>query len=347
MWAVVACGATTAQPHDLATTAGSSVAGASASASATGGSDSLPQGSAPAAAAGPSAGGSSTGGLAAGGEAQSDAGEAPVGGGAGGSPSIDPPVPSPGCALGRAEGPANDGTVIYRLPQGYDGVTPLPLIFTLHATNIFNDVTRLTTDERSRRYVLAGPKASSPLGTFEEGTPDIEPRLTKVLSEVCVDESRVFGAGNGSGGRVLMDWIRRRDKTSLAAPRIRAAAIVGTFYGSFSSSPLPLVFIHPTQSNNSRAVASDEDGTKALALLKRLNVCGDASSPVDAAGCGLASAPIDPGCVDYEDCAAPLRFCHHNDLGGQSAGDPWSCVATPAIFDFFEPLRGSSSASSG
>jgi len=44
---------------------------------------------------------------------------------------------------------------------------------------------------------------------------------------------------------------------------------------------------------------------------------------------------VNPGCVDFEGCTQPLRFCHHDDLSGQNNGDPWSCVATPAIYQFF------------
>jgi hypothetical protein len=279
-----------------------------------------------------------SGGLASRGGANSVAGQSDVEGGAAGHTAGDAPIPSAGCGRHGPEGPMRDGTVRYILPTSYDGVTPLPLLFVLHATNLFTDVNKLASDERAAHYVLAGPQALE-RGTFEDGR-NIEPYLTQVLSEVCVDQNEVFGAGNGSGGRVLMTWIGKRDKLGLAAPRFRAAAIVGTFYGNYGpvDPPLPLIFIHSTQSNNSRSLANDEDGTKAAAKLRALNACGESTSPVDAVGCTVASMPVSPGCVDYQGCSAPLRFCHHDDLSGQSGGDPWTCMATPAILDFFEPF---------
>ena len=248
-------------------------------------------------------------------------------------------MPSPGCARGEPSDPERDGTVRYVLPPTYDGKTPLPLVFLLHATNITNDVDRLKTDPRSTEYVLAGPQAvgAMSLGTFENGTPDIEALLTKVLSEVCADQNHIFAAGNGSGGRVAMAWVAKRQKQGKAG--VRAAAMVGTFYTNGTAPLLPLLFIHPTQSNNSRSVAQDEDGMKAATKMATLHACGATTTPVEAASCMVNQMPMDPGCADYQDCAQPFRFCHHNDLSNQSAGDPWTCMASSAIFDFFALYR--------
>ncbi|HEX2876458.1 MAG TPA: hypothetical protein VHP33_34630 [Polyangiaceae bacterium] len=248
-------------------------------------------------------------------------------------------VPSPGCARAEPNGPQSDRTVRYVLPAAYDGKTPLPLVFFLHATNIMNDFNRLTSDPRSAQYVLAGPQAvdAMSLGTFESGRPNIEALLTKVLSQVCADQNHIFVGGNGSGGRVVMSWVAQHQK--LAAPAtLRAAAMVGTFYGN-SAPLLPVLFVHSTQSNNSRALAQDEDGTKAAKKLATFNGCSESSTPVEAASCSVNQMPIDPGCVDYKDCAQPFRFCHHDDLSNQSSGDPWPCIASSAIFDFFEAQR--------
>jgi hypothetical protein len=262
------------------------------------------------------------------------------GGGAPGEVHDADVVPSPGCARGEPSGPEPDGTVRYVLPPTYDGKTPLPLVFLLHATNILSDVLQLKTDARSAEYVLAGPQAvgAMSLGTFESGMPDIEALLTKVLSQVCADQNHVFAAGNGSGGRVVMSWVTKHQKQAAATARLRAAAMVGTYYGPNTPPQLPVLFIHATQSNNSRAVAQDEDGTKAAKKLATLNGCGETTTAVEAATCG-SQMPIDPGCVDYQGCTQPFRFCHHNDLSGQSAGDPWTCIASSAIFDFFELYR--------
>ncbi len=79
-------------------------------------------------------------------------------------------------------------------------------------------------------------------------------------------------------------------------------------------------------------------GMKALALLMTANECSsDSSVPFATAGCEK-NAAIDPGCVDLDECAAPLCFCHHSSP--DSSGDPWPCFATSAIHEFFAGHRG-------
>ena len=161
--------------------------------------------------------------------------------------------------------------------------------------------------------------------------------LADTLAELCVDQRRIFGAGNGSGGRVLIkladEIIRLGNPPGL---RFRAMGVVGTYYGG-GLNPYPTIFIHPLSSLNSAGVAQDEDGTKALQLFLTRNACGATSTPVSVAGC--ASSPsVTPGCVDFDACSAPLRWCHHNE--NVTVGDPWPCFATAAIYQFFEPYLG-------
>jgi len=49
---------------------------------------------------------------------------------------------------------------------------------------------------------------------------------------------------------------------------------------------------------------------------------------------------VNPGCVDFDACAAPLRWCQHDDPIQSTAGDPWPCFASAAIFEFFAPYLG-------
>ena len=93
-----------------------------------------------------------------------------------------------------------------------------------------------------------------------------------------------------------------------------------------------MIFLHPTDSNNSASVAQDRDGLKALGFLSTANTCGESTRPVDLPGC---SGVVTPGCVDFDDCTEPLRFCHH-DINYQG-GDIWPCFGAQAIYDFFEP----------
>ena len=119
-------------------------------------------------------------------------------------------------------------------------------------------------------------------------------------------------------------------------PRFRALAVVGTYYGKYNMwQPTPLLFVHGLQSRNSANVAGDVDGTKAFTILAGMNACGQASTPVNADRCPTQSS-VDPGCVDLDGCAAPLRFCHYD---GPAEEDAWPCFASAAVSQFFERFR--------
>lgn len=225
-----------------------------------------------------------------------------------------------------------------RFPSTYDGVTPMPLLVAFHATsegagNVWFELS--DGQPQASRYVIVTPQApSSTPSTFEYHDPaDLSAILDGLLTELCVDQRRMFAVGNGSGGRFLIDWIdhmARRD-----GPRFRAAAVVGTYYGRYLQGPLATLFIHGTNSRNSAAVSLDADGTKALAIFRTRNMCGEASTPVTVAVCARTGAPPNPGCVDFDDCAAPLRWCQTDDPVQSSAGDQWPCFAGAAIHEFF------------
>ena len=292
----------------------------------------------------PGAGGGAAGGALAGGTTGSAGGM-----GGAGSDSADAPQPSPGCRLAKAQPPerTTDATfglaVARKFPPTYDGVTPMPLIFALHATNFPASyaVMDLVKDQpMAARYVIVAPqeKLENP-SNFEGREPaDFSQMMANVLDELCVDQGRIFAVGNGSGGRALVRWTSymARATATPTVPPVRAFAMVGTFIGG-NAGPHPgtTIFIHPLTSNNSRAVG-DEDGTKALAVFLKRNQCSEATVPVAAASCVAEGMPVDPGCVDFEGCALPFRFCHHDDLTKQTSGDPWTCMASPAIYQFFE-----------
>jgi len=289
------------------------------------------------------AGGSAAG---AGGSAAGAGGSAAGAGGSG-----DAPMPSAGCALAIPKPATYASTskfaVVRRFPTSYDGVTPMPLIVALHATgyNASGMASMLLNGQpAAERYVFAAPEAPRSVSTFESvAIFDVVSFFRETLAELCVDQNRIFGIGSGSGARVVIkladEIIRSINPPGL---RFRAAGLVGTFYGA-GRNAFPIIFIHPLTSRNSAAVAQDEDGTKALQLLRTRNVCAESSTPVSVAGC--ADKPtVNPGCADLDECSAPLRWCHHDDPSANQAGDPWPCFATTAIYQFFEPLLGGATA---
>lgn len=303
----------------------------------------------------PSAGQSPVGASPATGGAPSEAeAGSPSDGGGTGETEPTPAIPSPGCALAQAEVPKlgelpNSKVLVnWAVPSGYDGVTPVPLIFVLHATNQYSDSRQLDPEPSiTQSYLVAGPQAPSPSGTFETGdntldaTGSVEVILREVLATACVDEARMFAVGNGSGGRQLVRWMGTRDRAG-RTPRFRAAAIIGAYYGKVSWQPLPLLFMHALHSSYGARVAQDADGMKAFASLAAASACGTALTPVttpNVVACKTAGGMfINPGCGDVADCAEPLRFCHHDTVDDNSY-DAWPCFGPAAIAQFFDLYR--------
>jgi hypothetical protein len=254
-------------------------------------------------------------------------------------------MPSPGCARANPTPPTTAATagleVWRRFPAGYDGVTPMPLILAFHATGYTgqNMLRTLTNGQpAAERYVVAAPLATlGSAANFELYQPfDLAPMLQETLAELCVDQSRVFAVGNGSGGRSLIRFVDYAIVSATLWVRFRAAGIVGTYFSGGRERSIATIFIHPFDSPNSASIAQDRDGTKAIALFRTRNDCGESSTPVDVAGCMSGSKQVNPGCVDFDECAAPLRWCQHDDPFSSTSGDPWPCFASAAIFEFFD-----------
>ncbi len=226
------------------------------------------------------------------------------------------------------------------VPTGYDGVNPGALLLVLHATNQSGDERYLSADPTiSQHYLVAAPEVLDGVGSFESlPGKELDEVMVVVSSKLCYDSKRVFAVGNGSGGRALLRWIAGRERAG-ATLEFRALATIGAQESRVSISPTPLLFLHPLLSNISRSVVNDEDGTKHFQALVASNACGATTTPVSATSCSAAGVLIQPGCVDVDGCAAPLRFCHHDSPNGVGSGDPWPCFGTAAIAAFFEPFR--------
>jgi len=251
-------------------------------------------------------------------------------------------IPSPGCALGKLT-PTAPFHVSYGLPPSYDGLTPGPLIVELQATNTSNHVASHRAadgQDLSQRYAVVAPRPLSDNSSFESMTEAaFFTQLDEALAEVCFDTNRVFAAGNGSGGRVLitsfLKYAARAAAPGVTELRLRAAAVLGIYTGR-SKLATPLIFIHGAMVND--ASFGDTDGTKGLAQLRTTNVCGESTTPVSAEACATEGATVDPNCVDFEDCVAPLRWCQPDDPALLAGGyDPWPCFANAAIDQFFAP----------
>jgi len=243
--------------------------------------------------------------------------------------------PSPGCMLDTPAPPVVEREVRYKFPDAHDPTTPLPLMVVFHATNTNEAFPSLSNDANAQKVLIAAPREfNAPSGFETLQTPEFTELLDAWLDSLCVDEARLYAVGNGSGGRFLMKWLQAGET------RFRSAAVVGTFFGVRRWTPLPLLFVHGTESANSAGVNGDGDGTKALGELLQGNECGDTAIPVDVPGCMSGDTLVDPGCMDYEGCSAPFRFCHHDDPTQSQSGDRWACFATDEIYRHFETHGG-------
>lgn len=304
--------------------------------------------------AGEQSGGNANAGAAAapaGGESGGSGGTSSAAGGAAMGGAEPSPMPSPGCALASPTVPddiglggvdpyssMNPGWIRPNLPTSYDGVTPVPLLLTLHSTGGYSDGRYLVKDAaNAQHYLIAEGQAPQSIDTFESVDPAHFTELfNKLLATVCVDLNRLFAVGNGSGGRFMMYWLAGRAGAP-TVPAFRAVAVVGTYQHEPTPKPLPLLFLHPLSSLNSRGVAQDEDGMKGFGLLMKANQCSDDTNvPFAAEGC--TKGAINPGCIDLVRCAAPLRFCHHDE--NVTVGDPWPCFGASAVYQFFDDYRG-------
>jgi polyhydroxybutyrate depolymerase len=175
------------------------------------------------------------------------------------------PSPSAGCGKGNAAQPGvSDRTMssggverVFQLqvPERYDGVTPLPLVFGLHALTVshkvvasiagFADMARkhdfISVFPSGRLdgtipYWVAAPIADNPDVAY------ISDLLDLLASELCIDMSAVFSTGMSNGGQMSSLLACR------LAHRITAVAPVAgvEFYDECRGEPVPVIAFHGT-----------------------------------------------------------------------------------------------------
>jgi len=241
--------------------------------------------------------------------------------------------PSAGCgAGGRPEGGlvTLDAEYIYRFPEGYDGATPLPLVFAFHANanpnTQFLDATAGT--PLASDFVMAFPKSVGMGWAREVDAPRFDGMYAELLASYCIDENRVFAMGHSSGAQFIEQLLCQGET------RFRAVAPSAGASSCASWSAIPTLFIHG-QNDQERLNSGDADGAKDLAGYVTSNACQPSTLSYEVAGCMRDGMLVNPGCVSYEGCSAPMVQCSHDDpnYGGTNHG--WPCFATQAIFDFF------------
>jgi polyhydroxybutyrate depolymerase len=144
-------------------------------------------------------------------------------GGSSGTPSSEP-VPSPACAGGAMmPGPSGNQMVmatgknrrfILRLPTGYDGKRPLPVLFGFHGagggadgfeTGAWSGLSRMAADKALRIF----PQAFAG-NTWARDEPDdvmfMDALMQWLSTRVCFDTARVYATGQSSGAYFSHRW---------------------------------------------------------------------------------------------------------------------------------------------
>jgi polyhydroxybutyrate depolymerase len=257
------------------------------------------------------------------------------------------PVPaaaaSAGCTLGNAAPNLNVPNTIVTLPSGYDGSTPVPLLFAFHGANRTNTQMRMD-DSRTvgsvleSTFMMAFVKSAGNAWDVNTDYPRFEAVLDQMLTQFCVDEAALFAMGHSSGAQFIAQMLGARGERRFAG----VAPVSSSDFGA-TWDPVPTLLIHGL---NDLERPNDLDGSQDISQYTRSNQCAATVQAVSVPSCTTlagTNAQVNPGCQQYDGCSAPTLFCNHNDphyiddRGETNHG--WPCFANAQISSFFESLR--------
>jgi poly(3-hydroxybutyrate) depolymerase len=269
------------------------------------------------------------------------------------------PAPNPAPAAGTASAgcgvsqgmPANPTTIadpntILTFPQGYDGSKPFPIVFAFHGAGRTNQQMR-TQDSRTpgtqleNNYVMAFVNAQGTAWDLATDYPRFQRVITQVLAERCIDTAHIFAMGHSSGAQfiagMLGDSRARESRFAAVAP------VSSNNLNNPSWTPVPTLLIHGLMDQQR---PNDLNGAQDITQYTKANQCSGGMAQVDIGTCTslVRNATVNPGCVQYNGCAATTLFCNHNDpnytdQNGVDTNHGWPCFANNEIFSFFESTR--------
>lgn len=246
-----------------------------------------------------------------------------------------PPSPSGGCGK-----PATAGALIARagrlqtpylltLPQGYDGIDPVPLVFAFHGRTRSHqsmhdgDASHLA-EKLGGQYAVAYVKSVGPgfdqpreqrdnLQIFDALYPEL-------LASLCVDTERVFALGHSSGGLFSELLACERE------PLLRGiAAVAGAMVRPACPGRSAALLVHGERDT----VVSVSRGSSVRDHFLAANGCGTRATPVG-----------ESGCVRYAGCepSLPVEWCVHAEPTYQNTNHGWPSFASAEIARFFGSL---------
>src|SRR5204863_10209095 len=120
---------------------------------------------------------------------------------------------SAGCGLsqGIPQNPNIDSTIM-TFPQGYDGSTPVPLVFGFHGANRTNlqqqvNDSRTIGSELEQNYVMAFVKSAGTAWDLGTDYPRFQAIRSQILSRFCIDTAHVFAFGHSSGAQFIAQML--------------------------------------------------------------------------------------------------------------------------------------------
>ena len=270
-------------------------------------------------------------------------------GGAGGTRAVKPSAGSAGCALASTQVTIPNSLV--GVPTGYTGKDPVPVVIAFHAAG--NDNTSIQgafkNSDLAKKYLMVYPNSTSATTSNKTGW-SLQADKSRVLevqaailTQACVDENRVYATGHSSGAQMVAQLLCSGDGNFDAVAPVASSV----YCSKWKNGPIPSLTIHGVQDSERAAYGlNDGNGAKDIQTYLTSNMCTMTSTPFDPVltGCtnvktGIDNKPFDDGCVEFSGCAAPTRWCNHNDpqYGTSNHGIP--CFGVRAIYDFFESLH--------
>jgi polyhydroxybutyrate depolymerase len=254
------------------------------------------------------------------------------------------PVPSSGCGngnanpqLGSENSPlsASQHNYYVKLPAGYDGNTPQKVMIVFPPTG-----NPIGWSERSAGYEQAAPEAIRVYTHMSNESSGWQPNETNffqglydaIVSNFCVDTTRIFAGGESSGGEF--------------------AGFVGCEYGDIVRGVVPTapkmtswqinLGAHDCKGNPTAIVMwSEQDsvlqqpaGPAFRDFYRDMNMCDQTTTPVE----GWSDEPSN--CVAFDGCleGSQTYFCSHNDPEYNGTHHGWPLFAGEMTWEIFSAL---------
>lgn len=260
-------------------------------------------------------------------------GPGPPGDGRAGDAAIDsPPVPSSGCGKPLVRGDATHTIVVGSATRTYlvqvvaslDADTPAPVLLGFHGGSG-------TSEQAAQQYGLTSTEPmlyvypQAPFWPEQNGVawnvdpngvdfPYFDAMLADIGARYCIDQNRVFAAGQSNGAYFV---------NALACHRPQSLRAIGPHAGGGPTqlcigNPMAAIIAHGTQDNTVRI----EAGEVSLDNWLRANGCA-----------GAPAMPTTPEpCVVYTGCVRPVLWC------ADDGGHPWPAWAGAGMRTFFLSL---------